>query len=354
MLSAFFIRTTAVSTFGKSIKCEGGNNMKHKLRIIIMTALLALLAVLFYSAIDKSVFNRDQANKSQSESEVIHYKMLGQDNEPGLYSFTNAKEQKLYLHITPETTTARPLLYSIFLNGRQIQCLWNGEAAVNYRTTIEPNQGKTIEITILNVPEGKNMYQFGAVHFPDKLDWNNDHPLRNSAYTMDFTSFTIVRQTDMAANELLTFPYEKSITKSKNRAAELAIIEGDLSVAPDKISGNCLYQYNDIKKLYYHWRNSYDEPVMVRFSLMKDWEQIPWPDSGRLFLDTKAEANDYLLKEIDLTGNAEVGANQYMVVAFINPGISFWYYDQQDDTDHWKANPLGSQGWATLRNIVVK
>lgn len=327
--------------------------MKYKLTIVIVIALV-LLGLLYCFAVDRSAFNvLNQENKNQLDKQVVHYKMLDQNNGPGLYSFTDTQEQKLYLHITPETTTARPMLYSVFLNGRQMQCLWNGEAAINYRTTIEPNERQIIEITILNVPEGKNMYQFSAVHFPDKTDWK-DQAFMRSAYTMDFTSFTIVRKTDIAADELLTFPYEKVMTKSNNRTAELAIIEGDLSITQDKISGNCIYKYNDIEKLYYHWRNSYDKQIMVRFSLMKDWEQICWPDSGKLFLDTKANPDDYLLKEIDLTGITETGANQYIVLAFINPGISFWYYNEQDANDHWKANPLGSQGWATLRNIVIK
>lgn len=322
-----------------------------------IAVVIIILFCVAYITSDKDVFNvsnETEANDGQLGKQVIHYKMLDEYGEPGLYSFTNTQEQKLFLNITPETTKERPILYSVFLNGRQVECLWNGEAASNYRTTIKPGEKQVLEISILNVPQGKNMYQLGTVHFPDKNDWGNYDVLLNSAYSMDLTSFTIIRQTGIVSQELLTFPYEQDIFESESEIADLALIEGDLSLAQDQISGGCIYNSDDVQKLYYHWRNSNDEPVMVRFSLMKDWEQIPWTDTGELFLDTKANSGDYLVKEIDLSKTLKSGTNQYMVLAFINPGVSFWYYDKDDNRDHWKVNPIGAQGWATLRNIVIK
>jgi hypothetical protein len=99
----------------------------------------------------------------------------------------------------------------------------------------------------------------------------------------------------------------------------------------------------------YYWQNSDIKTRKVRFSLLSNWEQIPWP-SGDMFVDVYVEPgniyyNELLLSDLSLTKYM----NNLSVVAFVDPDISFWYYDDDGDL---KANHYASQAFSTLRSII--
>jgi len=319
--------------------------VRSKFGIFLFVVLLCIVLII----VNEHLF---QVSDGPDERPRINYKLLDGQGKSAMCSFTNNSEQTLYLNVTPYITSERPVLFTVFMNGKQIECLWNGDNDINYQTIIEPEQKKVIEVVLRDIPEGKNTFQFGTVYFPEKTTWEDPDKLMNSEYSMELTPFTIVSKKDTVSEDW-SFPYHSYLFQNDATISQIVGIEGELCLSKDQPSVRCVNNLKDQKHLYYYWGNSEEEIVMVRFSLMKDWKQITWPDSGEMFLDIKANPGDSFVKEINLLQSAQLGANQYTVVAFVNPGVPFWDKNEKD-LEYSEVNQNGARGWATLRNIIYK
>lgn len=322
--------------------------MKHKKLIFPIFIILCIGLIIFF------VYDRPAAKESKRYNS-LKYLLVDEQGIPAMYSKTNGSEKRLFLDINSGVAQDCPVLYTIFMNGKQIKCFWDSNPAVNFRTVLKPNEHKKIEILLKDLTAGENVFQLGTVYFPDKTEWSDPAMLLRDEYSMDLVPFTVLSTNKSGPLLSSSFPYHQGLFVNNSPNAKLFGIEGDLSLYENKGKTGLIYHYNSVNKLYYHWGNTKDITVSLRLSLMKNWEQIPWPDTNTLFLDTKANPDDYLVKEIDLSSSAGEGPNQYIVIAFINPNTSFWYFEEQNKgEDKWKADPHGAQAWATSRNIVIK
>ena len=266
-----------------------------------------------------------------------------------MFMKTDQSKLTFYLQISPDIIKSYPALFTIFMNGRQIQCLWDDNIKFSdvFLTTIDPKKVKKIKITIDNIPKGLNTMQFGMVYFPNKTDFKEEN-LYNRKYSLDLTSFTIVRNDNMNWAEESRFKnYEQPLLNKKMPVGS----RGELSLVKDEISYDLISDINQNKKMYYYWQNSDKRIRKVRFSLLRDWKQIPWP-SGELFIDVSVNPGDIFYKEILLSKIINNKTNQISIIAFMDPDKSFWYWDK-NKTNDLKATHYGAQANSTLRNIFV-
>jgi len=279
--------------------------------------------------------------------ERINYKLLNENNKNAVYTVINNDIVTFSLRITPYIKKEKPVLYTIFMNGKQIECKWNNEPAKIFKTTIYPDKIDDIKVTIENIPKGLNTFQFGNVYYPDKTNFNSSEKLLSSNYSISFHPFTIVNGEEDKWSENLEFKYNNILSTDSNNVAS---IEGDISTDKVKIYKSLFNNYNETRKLYYHWKNSEDKSVNARFSLLVNWEQVRWPETDKYFIETKADPGDSLIHEINISEFSGNKTNQIAIVVFINPDTSFWYFDEK--VNDWEVNRYGSQAYSTLKNII--
>ncbi|MBA1335796.1 MAG: hypothetical protein HPY66_1424 [Firmicutes bacterium] len=290
--------------------------------------------------------------KTSQYNERINYKILDEAGKPSFYTITSIDKVKLFLQITPFLEKERPVLYTIFMNGKQIECKWNNELSLFHRRIIYPGKSETLEIIIEDIPEGLNTFHFGEVYYPDKTDWNDKDNRFNWEYSLNLSPFSVVSGKSSSWSEETKFFHHDGLLFNASGKKTTAGIHGSLSMEKDRISYSHVYDIKEINKLYYHWKNSDVEPRRVRLSLLRDWQQIPWPDSGELFIDILANPDDMLIKEIDISKLAKDKENQLTIIAFLNPDVSFWYFD--DKSNDLEANHYGAIAFATLRDKIFK
>lgn len=285
----------------------------------------------------------------KNKIERINYKLINRKGEPSLYNVIDSNEIELYLKITPQIKEQRPAAYTIFMNGEQIECQWNDEKTKIFKKTVYPDRNDVIKIVINNIPNGLNTFQIGTVYFPDKNNWTEEE-LENTRYSIDFNSFTIISNQDIKNKSNISFEYKKELFNN-NESDAIAIIDGDITYSKEEIIIQNIYYLNKSKIAYYHWKNTDDKVRKVRFSLLVNWKQVEWPDTGELFIDSLAYPNDYLIKKLELSAFED---SQIAIVAFLDPDEPFWYYDKNDPNNRIKANYYGSIAFSTDRTIIKK
>lgn len=312
------------------------NNILNKRNSVIFLSVAFILATILL------VGN----NRGLESQENIHYKLVDDKGINRMFIKTNQSKVTFYLKIIPNITKKTPALFTIFMNGRQVKCLWDGanEHAEVFFTKITPKKDKEIKITIDNIPKGLNTLQFGTLYFPNQTNFIEDD-LYNEKYSLDLTPFTIVRDEDINWSEKATFINNKQPSLNKKMPIGK---RGELSASKDDLYLDLISSISQNSKKYYFWQNIDKKVKRVRFSLLINWKQVPWP-SGDKFIDVSLNPGDVFLKEIMLSDIVKNKTDQLSVVAFINPDVSFWYWDKNNDL---KATDDGAQAYATLRNII--
>ena len=281
--------------------------------------------------------------------ETINYKLLDKEGNPIVCYITSDDEITLFLKVTPDITQTLPVLYTVFMNGEQIECLWNNKLTCVYYQLIEPQKTEFIALTIREIPEGRNTLQFGSVYYPSKIHWNNTESINR--YTLNLNPFTIVRNIE-AQYTYMEFTSKKSEQENGYFEIQNIGINGFLSSKKGKQVSKFIYNVDEINHLYYYWQNPDNIPINAKFSLLVNWKQTTWPNTGKLFIDIKSYPKDIVFQEIDLSTIIKEEINHICVVAFVNPDISFWYYDTS--VNDWEANPQGAQGYSTQRTLIIK
>lgn len=323
-------------------------------KLIYVLFTLVFMSVILFIITTNSIFSNTNSTEQSLpiiNTYGINYKLLDHKGASAVYSFTDSDDITLYLHITPTLNKEIPVLYTIFMNGVQIQPIWNDTThSCLYNYIIKPNKKDVIKITIKNIPNGINTFQFGTVYFPNKIFWEDENVIFSDNYSLRLEPFTVVSKENILNINLLNFKYnEKLIKRDYTNVVDMY---GILSISQDFISFNSFYDIRDVNKIYYHWKNTDRQERNVRFSILKDWKQIPWPNIDEYFIDILVYPNDAIIKELDFSYliTDEDDTVQFTIVSFVDPGISFWYYDGND----LKANHYGSQGFASMRTILKR
>ena len=307
-----------------------------------------LCLCLFLTGCSSVFFNGQDRGQT---TERINYKLFTDDTERNKVLIKTDKNSiELTLKATPYISSPMPVLYTLFLHGKQIKAYWDGSEEPEYlfQTVIKPEQEKLIKIKIPDLQEGTNILNLSSVVFPYKYDIPEEEFL-SYKWSMDAHSFTVIVNEEKH-NSSLDFAYNERII---SKVETITGVAGELSYKKDDLYlKDEPYKLNVTKTLYYHWRNDYSEPVNVRLSLLVDWKQVPW-DTNELFIDTLAYPGDVIIKEINLPeimrGNSQ-STSAISVIAFINPGESFWYLDESENDI--KARYCKGQAFSTRRAIV--
>jgi len=319
---------------------NGFINIKKQIIISIIILIAALIFARYF------LVTRSNA-KMENRSESTNYKLLNEKGYPSMFMQTDQSELTFYLKITPDIKSPYPVLFTIFMNGRQIECLWDIDTNYTdlYYTTINPNEDRLIKITVINIPKGLNTLQFGTVQSPNKIDFKEEE-LFNEQYSLNLTPFTIVRDDIMNWSEKSIFnDYNQPSIINKNMSVGMS---GVLCFSKNDLVLDLISNVNEHKEIYYYWQNTDKITRKVRFSLLIDWKQVPWP-TGDWFVDVSVSPGDIFCKDLLLSEIVKNETNQLSVVAFIDPDRSFWYFDKND----LKANHYGVLSYATLKNIIL-
>lgn len=291
----------------------------------------------------------DKASANTAAIDRINYKLVNEHGETTMHMETSQGELTFYLLINPEINSKYPALFSIFMNGRQVECYWNDSAypAKELYTIIENKEEQLVKITIANIPSGLNTLQFGIVYHPEIIHYEDDDLLHGSyLYKLDLTPFTIVR------GERLNWPDSSLFLdyispEHINRDMPVGM-DGMLTFIQDQYSPKILSPILKDSMVYYYWKNTDTKARKVRFSLLCNWEQVQWP-SGDLFIDVLVKPGDIYYKELLLSEITNNGVNELSVIAFIDPDISFWYYEKNNNL---RANHYGSLAFASFRCMI--
>lgn len=320
--------------------------IKMKTKIITISIIIALVLISFLLATRSN-------KKVETQSEYLNFKLVDENGTTSMFMKSDQDQITFYLKIISQINKPFPELFTIFMNGRQIKCLWdnNTEYTDLYYTTINPNEDRLIKITINNIPKGLNTLQFGTVYLPTKIDFKEEE-LFDGQYSLDLTPFTIVQEDNINDDDNINWA-EKSIFYNyfqpsfidKNLAVD---INGILTFSKDELATDFISNINEHKEIYYYWKNNEKEIRKVRFSLLIDWKQVPWP-TGEMFIDVSVNPGDIFYRALLLSEIVENKNCQLSIVAFINPDNSFWIFDEND----LKANRNGALSYATLRSIII-
>lgn len=314
--------------------------MKKKLYIVVML-IVSFIVIQFINIESHKENDRSLAN------ERVHYKLTDVDGKSSVYNEIFSSEIEIYLNINPYTSDSKKVAYFIFMNGKQVVCEWNDEKTSIYRHEIVPNNDELIKITISDIPKGVSTFHIGTVYFPDKLDFDDEELLFEQETMLNLKSFTVVNEKSKSVND---FVYREEYV---NPTELLTTVNGDISKKYDEVLITTSNKYSENKKLYYHWINDTEVKKNVRFSLLLDWKQIEWPNNKEFFIDTLVNPGEVVTAELDLS-NFQNNGEQLSVVAFLNPGVSFWYVDEEDKSNPIKADGDGALAFSTYRTILKK
>lgn len=318
-------------------------NIKKQIAVSFLLIIVILTGFLLVTRANKKMPNK---------SEGINFKLINENKASAMFMRTDQSKITFYLQITPNIKKPYPELFTIFMNGRQIKCLWNNEECTDlYYTTINPNEDRLVEITIDNIPKGLNTLQFGTVYLPDKVDFQETE-LFSEKYALDLTPFTIVRCDDINDNNNLNWS-EESIFNNYNQPS---FIDKNLPVGKsgvitffdNDLTLDLISNVSEYEKIYYYWQNTDEITRKVRYSLLIDWKQVPWP-TGEMFIDVLVKPGDIFYKDLLLSEILSNKNCQLSIVAFIDPDKSFWYFNNDDLEVHSYSTP----SYATLRNIIL-
>lgn len=313
-------------------------------KVLLIFSLCAMILIFHYYEMK---YSDKQLTKSVKE-ESINYKITDKNGESVVLINTTNNSVTINLSIKPSINISRKVKYSIFMNGKQMNCLWNGNNKKVFEYLVMPDREDIIEIKIENIPEGSNTFHMGTIYYPDKTKWDDEFKLLTQETMLGLKSFTVnvgdkIDCLDFDSKSELLNPNNSLVTTSS----------GDISSSDSSISLVTENKLSSQDILYYHWKNDYDKSKNVRFSILLNWNQIKWPGLNSYFVDTKVEPGDVVSWEIDISDFENKG-DQLCVVAFINPGKSFWYYDPNDKSNPIKANKDGALGFSTYRTILIQ
>ncbi|MEA3422990.1 MAG: hypothetical protein U9Q80_04215 [Bacillota bacterium] len=314
--------------------------MKKKLYIVVML-IVSFIVIQFVNIESHKENDRSIAN------ERVHYKLTNVDGISSVYNEIFSSEIEIYLNITPYTSDTKKVAYFIFMNGKQVVCKWNDEKTSIYRHEIVPNNDELIKITISDIPKGVNTFHIGTVYFPDKLDFDDEELLFEQETILNLKSFTVVNEKSKNVND---FVHREEYV---NPTELLTTVNGDISKKYDEVLITTSNKYSESKKLYYHWINDTEAKKNVRFSLLLDWKQIEWPNTKEFFIDILVNPGEVITAELDLS-NFQNNGEQLCVVAFLNPGVSFWFVDEEDKNNTIKADGDGALAFSTYRTSLKK
>jgi hypothetical protein len=137
--------------------------------------------------------NNSIREQTHEQKEYIHYNIVTNDNEQGALIKTQEQNIELNLKIEAHISRPKPVLYTIFLNGKQIKVQWdkNKEPSYLLRMTLLPDENVSVKFRICDLPKGTNTLNFGSVSYPDKYDIPEKEQL-SANYSMNLHPFTII------------------------------------------------------------------------------------------------------------------------------------------------------------------
>ncbi|MBN2259801.1 MAG: hypothetical protein JW702_04625 [Clostridiales bacterium] len=310
--------------------------------IVYIVILVTVIIAIFTLSSDEEDEAMILENAQETMRERINYKLTDSNGQSSVINEITSSDLEIHLKISPYISTSKKAAYLIFMNGKQIACRWDDVLSIVHKKEIQPNVDESIKITLSNIPMGVSTFHIGVVYFPDKLDFTEEDILFSQETMLNLKSFTAIRGESTSKEVFVR--NDKYINEMEVYTTE----NGDFSKYYDEILITTKNEYSKNSKIYYHWTNNYETTKNMRFSLLVDWKQIEWPNTNDLFIDTSINPGESITIRLDLEKFSNNG-EQLVVVSFQNPGISFWYYDENDKNNSIKASGEGALAFSTYR-----
>ncbi|MCL6580643.1 MAG: hypothetical protein K6U08_03380 [Firmicutes bacterium] len=235
------------------------------------------------------------------------------------------------------------VLFGLFVDGRQWPAVWDGQQAMLKPVTLGPDSSQEVEFGIRGLPQGVHALYLLCVVLPTcGRNLTESHIMHTQIAMYPFTV--------ESRSPIGPLPDKVvSATPGPDTAVLQAIgLRGVLCVSANDLAIDLSFDIRDRQTLYYAWRNDSDGPVQVRFVLLVDWLQTPWPTQDAEALEFRAEPSQAVLEEIDLSALPIDDMSYLVVVAFLRPLLPMWLLD---DSGQVYLDPEGGDAFSS--NCVV-
>lgn len=98
-----------------------------------------------------------------------------------------------------------PILYTFFLDGKQIEAYWNGEKLTTFIKLIHPGESMRIEVALDNISKGIHNLYLGHVKHPERIYWPDTDDLSDTAFMI--SPIATVLYDDAAHQTIEDFPH---------------------------------------------------------------------------------------------------------------------------------------------------
>jgi len=274
----------------------------------------------------------------------IHSALRTEHDGVRMYWVTETGDLDLTLLVSMQGTGSTELLFGLFVGGRQWPATWDGRQAMVFVATLEPDSSREIQFGVRGLPRGVHALHLLCVVLPGRDRCLTEDDIMTSHISLN--DFTVESRSPIEASI-------DQVAAASTQGPAVNVLQavrrdGVLCVDPDALAIDPSFDIRDRQTLSYVWRNDTDKPVEARFVLLVDWIQRPWPDQQAMALEVRAQPNEAVVEEIDLSG-LPIGDTSYVaVIAFLQPQRPLWLLD---DSGHTYLDPEG--GEALGSNYVV-
>jgi len=264
------------------------------------------------------------------------------------YWVTETGDLDMTISIDMKGTGPRELVLALFVDGRQWPAFWDGQQAMVRKLVLEPGVDLDIQFGIKGLSAGVHSLHLLTAVLPLHDRNLTESQVMSSGFSVVLNPFTVESRSPIDA------PSEQVVCSATGSPATDSFhavgADGVLCVDPATLAIDPSFDIRDRQILHYVWRNDGDSPVAVRFVLLVDWLQTPWPEQKAAALAVRAGPNEVLVAEIDLSGLPIGDASYVLVVAFIEPQRPVW---KLDDSGAPYADPEGGRAFASNYVVVL-
>jgi len=282
----------------------------------------------------------------QATVEQIRCQLQTADGESAVYTVTQTGDADLRLLVTVDGDRPIDLLFSVFIDGRQVAVSWDGGRSSTLTATLQPDTVKEIAVRVQDLPRGTHCAHILSTAIPAVDGKLTRDYLMSSATTIMLHPFTVVSQGQIEPSQH-DQEGRVSLTALTDRLAG-AGQAGVLSVSPDYLRLSPAFDIRDRQELWFIWANRDSAPTEVEFVLLVDWLQAEWPGRQSSLLAAVVDHGDAVVQSIDLSQLPLSEASFIAVLSFQWPTRPFWLLD---DSGHAYVDRDGGQAHGS--NLVV-
>ncbi len=312
--------------------------MRQRLTIVFLALVVSLAAILVMAG----------CAGEPATTGRIHCELRTEDDGARMYWVTETGDLDLTLLVSTQGTGLTELLFGLFVDGRQWPATWDGRQAMVFVATVQPNSSREIQFCVRGLPRGVHALHLLSTVLPGcDRDLTEDH-IMSDPFPIDMNPFTVESRSPIEAS-----PDQVAAATTQGPAVNVLQAvdkDGVLCVDPNTLAIDPSFDIRDRQTLFYVWRNESDNPVQARFVLLVDWIQRPWPNQQAVALEVRAQPNEVVVEEIDLSG-LPIGDTSYVaVIAFLQPLRPAWLLD---DSGHTDTDPEGGQAFGSNYVVVL-